>query len=233
MKPLYGLVGAAFLLSLAGCIIETGPVATDNQQIDPGAAESVRAEINMGAGELHIEGGAPKLMVGTFKYSESLGRPTVRYDVTGDHGRLIVESPKHSSSTGKTENNWDLQMSSDMPLDMKVSLGAGESNLDLSRLALQSVEIDMGAGEVALNLAGEYKRDVKVQVSGGVGEARIRLPKNVGAEVSATGGLGSIETTGLTKRDGKYYNEAYSEGKPAVRVEVHGGIGSIVLSVGN
>lgn len=233
MKTIYGLAGAAFLLSLAGCIVETGPVETENRQIDAGAAESVRAEINMGAGELHIEGGAPKLMVGTFKYSESVGRPTDRYDVTGDHGRLIVESPKHSSSTGKTVNDWDLQMSSDMPLDMNVSLGAGESNLDLSRLALRSVEIDMGAGEMALNLAGQYKRDVTVQVNGGVGEARIRLPKNVGAEVNATGGIGSIETTGLTKRDGKYYNEAYSEGKPAVRLEVHGGIGSIVLSVGD
>ena len=71
-----------------------------------------------------------------------------------------------------------------------------------------------------------------MQVHGGVGEARIRLPKDIGAEVKATGGLGSIDTKGLTKRDGKYYNDAYSDDKPArSHMEVQGGIGNISLSV--
>ena len=132
---------------------------------------------------------------------------------------------------GKTVNTWDLQMDSNMPLDMTVALGAGESTLDMSQLQVRSVDVNMGAGEMTLNMAGPYKRDVTVQVNGGVGEARIRLPKDIGAEVKATGGIGSIDTKGLTKRDGKYYNDAYSEGKPAVRMEVQGGIGNITLSV--
>jgi hypothetical protein len=231
MKIIYGSAALIFLLSITGCTVDTGPVETSNQQIDAGAAESVRAEIRMGAGELHIEGGAPKLMTGTFHYSESIGPPTVRYDVTGAHGRLLVESPKNSQSGNKTVNTWDLRMGSDMPLDMTVNLGAGESTLDMSQLQVRSVEVNIGAGEMTLNMAGKYKRDVTVQVQGGVGEARIRLPKDIGAEVKATGGLGSIDTKGLTKRDGKYYNDAYAEGKPAVRMEVQGGIGNINLSV--
>ena len=90
----------------------------------------------------------------------------------------------------------------------------------------------MGAGEMVLNVAGKYTRDVTVQVNGGVGEARIKLPKDMGAVVEATGGIGSISTNGLTRRDGKYYNDAYSEGKPAVRMEVHGGVGDVIFSVG-
>ena len=231
MKLIHGLAGFIFLLSITGCTVDMGPVETSTEQTDAGAAESVRAEIHMGAGELHIEGGATKLMNATFHYSEKVGRPTVRYDVTGAHGRLLVESPKNSSSGGKTENTWDLQMDSGMPLDMTVEIGAGESNLDMSQLNLRSVEVNIGAGEMTLNMAGKYKRDVTVQINGGVGEARIRLPKDIGAEVTATGGIGSIDTKGLTKRDGKYYNDAYAEGKPAVHMEVQGGIGNITLSV--
>jgi hypothetical protein len=233
MKTMHGLAGIVFLLSITGCTVDSGPIETSNSQIDIGGAESVRAEINMGAGELHIEGGSAKLMTGSFRYSEQIGRPTVRYDVTGAHGRLTVESPKNSTSGGKTVNTWDLQMGSDVPLDMTVSLGAGESTLDMSQLLVRSVEVNMGAGEMTLNMSGKYKRDVTVQVNGGVGEARIRLPKDIGAEVRATGGIGSIDTTGLTKRDGKYYNDAYAEGKPAVRMEVEGEIGNITMSVGN
>jgi hypothetical protein len=231
MKVIHGLAGLGFLISITGCTVETGPVETSSQQIDAGAAESVRADIRMSAGELHMDGGAPKLMNATFRYSQRIGAPAVRYDVTGAHGQLFVESPKNSQSGGKTENTWDLQMSSVMPLDMTVNLGAGESTLDMSQLLVRSVEVNIGAGEMTLNMAGKYKRDVTVQVHGGVGEARIRLPKEIGAEVKVTGGIGSIDTTGLTKRDGKYYNAAYSDDKPAVHMEVQGGIGNITLSV--
>jgi len=233
MKITYSAAALGFLLlSVTGCnVVDSGPVETSGSQIDAGAVESVRADIHMSAGELHMEGGAPKLMNGSFRYSQGIGAPTVRYDVTGAHGELVVESPKNSHSGNKATNVWDLQMSSDMPLDMSVNLGAGESTLDMSQLQVRNVEVNMGAGEMTLNVAGKYKRDVTVQVHGGVGEARIRLPKDIGAEVKATGGIGDIETKGLTKRDGKYYNDAYSEGKPALHMEVQGGIGNITLSV--
>jgi hypothetical protein len=170
-------------------------------------------------------------MSGSFRYSERLGRPVVRYEVTGVNGRLTVEPAKESSSGGKV-NVWDLRMGSEVPLAMTVTLGAGESTLDMSRIALRSMEVDMGVGEMVLNVAGKYPRDVTVEVNGGVGEARIQLPSAMGAVVDATGGIGGITTNGLTKRDGKYYNDAYAEGKPAVRMEVHGGVGDIKLSVG-
>jgi len=222
------------VLLVAGCnAVDPGPTQTASEDIDGGKAETVHADIRMGAGELHIEGGATNLMTGSFRYSERVGRPTVRYEVTGASGRLTVESPKSGSSGNKTINIWDLKMGSAAPLEMNVSLGAGQSNLDMSQLPLRSLEVDMGAGEMVLNVAGKYARDITVEVNGGVGEARIKLPSGMGAVVDATGGIGSIETTGLSKRDGKYYNDAYADGKPAVHMQVQGGVGNIILSVGN
>ena len=89
----------------------------------------------------------------------------------------------------------------------------------------------MGVGKMTLNMAGKYKRDVTAHVNGVVGEAKIRLPKDIGVEVKATGRLGNIDAKGLTKRDGRYYNDAYADDKPAIRMEVQGGIGNISLSV--
>ncbi len=230
MKYTCGLAATALLLSIVGCSsVDSGPVQTSSEQVEAGRAESVTAEIQMGAGQLNVSGGSTKLMTGSFRYSESVGRPKVSYEVTGTHGRLTVESPK-KTSTGKSVNEWELQLGPDVPLEMTVALGAGESKLDMSQLALKSLEVNMGAGQMTLNVAGKYTRDVTVQVNGGVGEAKIRLPKDIGVEVEAHGGLGSIDTKGLTKRDGKYYNSTYQDGKPAVHMEVNGGIGSIVLS---
>jgi len=234
MKRTVGLAGMVFLLSGTGCNVldsDPGPTQTAREEIDAGKAETVRAEIRMGAGELRVEGGGTKLMEGSFRYSERVGRPTVRYDVTGSRGRLIVDSPKKDSSFGKMVNEWNLRIGSDAPLEMNVTLGGGKADLNMSRLPLHAMEVRMGAGELLLNMAGKYRKDVTVQVDGGAGEARIRLPRDVGAVVDAKVGIGSINTKGLTKRDGKYYNEAYAEGKPAVRMEVRGGVGEIKLSV--
>jgi hypothetical protein len=44
-------------------------------------------------------------------------------------------------------------------------------------------------------------------------------------------GIGGINAKGLTQRYGKYYNDAYTEGKAAVRVDVRAGVGEVTLSV--
>jgi len=149
----------------------------------------------------------------------------------GSRGLLSVESPKNASLIGKMVNEWTLRMGSQAPLEMNVKLGGGTASLDVSTLPLRSIEVEMGAGEMKLNLAGKYTNDVTVLVKGGAGNTEIRLPKDMGAVVDAKLGIGSIDTKGLTKREGKYYNQAYAEGKPAVQVEVRGGVGDIALNV--
>ena len=179
-----------------------------------------------------MEGGGTKgLMAGSFRYSERVGRPIVRYDLANSRGQLTVESPKQSSSLGKTVNEWNLRMGNEVPLDVTVNVGGGTADLDMSRLPLRELSVNVGAGELRLNLAGKYTTDVTVHVNGGAGETQIRLPRDVGAVVDATVGIGGINTNGLSKRDGRYYNDAYAEGKPIIRMDVRGGVGDITLNV--
>lgn len=170
-------------------------------------------------------------MAGTLRYSERTGPPAIRYDVIGSRGLLTVESPKTDVSIGKRVDDLNLRIGSTVPLELYVSLGAGDADLDVSTLPLQSVEVKMGAGDMRLNLAGKYTKDVTALVNGGAGDTRITLPRNMGVVVNAKIGIGGIRTNGLTKRDGRYYNDAYAEGKPAVRLEVHGGVGDITFDV--
>ena len=233
MNGKFALFAVVLLISTAGCNMNShaGPTQTSREEIDAGTAKSVRAEIHMGAGDLRLESGGGKLLTADFRCSESLGLPIVQYGVTDATGRLTVKSPKEGSSAGNTVNNWTLRIGSQLPLDATVDVGAGKANLDLSKLSLRSLEIHMGAGELQLNLAGKYTQDVPVKISSGVGEARIRLPKDIGAVVSAISGIGQVSANGLTQRDGKYYNSAYVEGKPAVRLDMSGGVGQVTLSV--
>ena len=78
-----------------------------------------------------------------------------------------------------------------------------------------------------LDLRGQPKRDYDVSVSGGVGQATVYLPKNVGIEAEAHGGIGHIEVRGLEKHGNVWQNSLYDTAKVTVRVKVQGGIGEI------
>lgn len=228
---------AAAALGLSSCVIvdtDPGPTETYTQDVAVGGAETARINLEMGAGDLSIEGGAGKKLVeSTFRYAARLGRPEIRYEVRQSEGRLTIEPPRGRYSTGHASNEWQLRFGDSVPLEFDVQVGAGKTEIDLSHLPVRLVDIQMGAGKLDLNLAGRYRQDVIVSVQGGLGQALITLPRNFGVVADVKGGIGSIQAPDLERRNGAYVNRAYEEGKPAVRLTVRGGVGEIRLTLGS
>jgi N-terminal domain of toast_rack, DUF2154 len=221
-------VGALAVVTMVavGCVDmdrPEGPVQQTSQSVELGGARAVSVDVSMGAGELQMHGGLGALMDASFRYRSPEVRPEVKYNVVGEHGRLIIRSPREVS-TGNHDSRWDLRLKEDVPLDITVRMGAGAGRLDLADVDLRNLQIDMGVGELKLDLSGKPKHDVDVRVHGGVGEATIRLPHSAAVDVRASGGIGGIHVSGLEKRGDKYVNAAYDTAKVAMHVEVHGGI---------
>jgi hypothetical protein len=62
-----------------------------------------------------------------------------------------------------------------------------------------------------------------------VGSATIRLPKDEGVRVVASGGIGAIHADGLKSRGDAYVNDAYGKTPQTIDLTVHGGVGQINL----
>src|SRR5215217_753359 len=100
----YGLVVLSIVMMVATAIL-TGACSTQgggtkqqvgkmqhvSRSVDPKNADSVRAQLKMGAGELNVTGGADQLMEGDFSYNVSEWKPKVGYDVNGQKGELLVK----------------------------------------------------------------------------------------------------------------------------------------------
>lgn len=114
-------------------------------------------------------------------------------------------------------------------MELEIDLGAGQSDLNLSKIDLTRLQLNVGAGRANVDLSGERSKDLQAQIHGGVGEAVVRLPKNVGVVATAHGGLGSIDVHGLKEEDGQYVNAAYGKSPNTLRLNVEGGIGHIRL----
>jgi hypothetical protein len=217
----------------SGGIQQVGKMQRDSQSVDLKNAQSTRAKLKMGAGELNITGGADQLMEGEFSYNVSDWKPKVNYDVSGDTGELTVEqgSGEGVNLGGDARNEWDISLNDEVPTDLVVQMGAGESDLDLDSLTLTGLDLQMGAGKTTVDLTGDYAQSFDTSIQGGVGEATVLLPSEVGVKAKAEGGLGTINAEGLQKVGDSYVNDAYGESDVNLSVDVQGGVGEINLEV--
>jgi len=220
---------------LAGCDFErvsTGPERDESIHLDAGNIEKVNVELDMGAGQMNIGGGAAKtkMLDGTFTYNVDSWKPLVNSSNNGSHATLTIKQPSGVRAGGRTKYVWDLNLNDHILTDLTINCGAGQAKLDLGTLMLRNLEVHMGAGQVQLDLRGQPARGYDVKVEGGVGQADIHLPKEVGIWAEAHGGLGSVNVTGLERHGDHWENDLYNKARVTVKLEVHGGIGEIRIS---
>jgi hypothetical protein len=212
---------------------QVGKMQRESKSVDPENTTSASAQLKMGAGELNLTGGADQLMEADFSYNVSDWKPKVSYDVSGKKGELLVKqgSVEGGGLSGDARNEWDVSLNDELPTDLVVQMGAGESDLDLDSLTLTGVDLQMGAGKTTVDLTGDYAQSFDATIEGGVGEATVLLPSKVGVKAKAKGGLGKINAEGLKKVGDSYVNDAYGESDVNLSVDVKGGVGEINLEV--
>src|SRR5204863_454166 len=186
------------------------------QTLDLQGAKTAHARVEMGAGQLNINGGANHMLDADFTYDGTFDAPRVDYHVDGGVGQLSISQNSHSTHFGRSQNDWILRFGKDIPLDLKVDMGAGQGNLHLRDVPLTRLDLHMGAGQMDLDLTGDRKTDLTADIEGGVGQANIRLPKNVGVIAHASGGIGSITVVTGVSGSGKSslaFDTIYAEGQ--------------------
>jgi hypothetical protein len=235
-KRKFGLLLAALglIVSICACnwTSQTGELRRESETIEPDGAEMATVNVKMGAGELTIGGGAAALAEADFTYNVADWKPTIDYTVSGEQGELWIEQPRvEKLSLESYRYEWELALNDEIPLELDVALGAGESQLDMSTLSLTRLDLKVGAGGVDLDLTGERERDLDVTIRGGVGEATVLLPAEVGVRARAKGGLGEVEVSGLMREGDAYVNEAYGASEATITLDIEGGVGGIELRV--
>lgn len=249
----------AMLPAAAACapapLARVGQLQTESTSVELDDAESVRVDINMGAGELALSGGAVELLEADFTYNVAELKPEVTYS----DGTLTVSQPDVRFNLASLWNmndyryEWNLRLNDQVSVDIGIGLGAGRAELDLGSLSLDSLDVDagagdvildlsgvaaperldirMGAGEVTADLGGDWQNDLDATIEGGVGKMTLVLPRAAGVRVDVEGGLGSVNADDLSKDGDSYTNDAYGEADVTLRIEIEAGVGEINLEL--
>jgi hypothetical protein len=210
-----------------------GELQTTSNAVGLDDAASVRVEIEMGAGELHVAGGATELLEANFTYNVADLKPEVNYS----GGTLAVRTPEVRAGIASLadldeyRNEWDLRLNDDVPMEMRVSPGASRTDLKLGSLSLTKLDIDGGAGPLTVDLTGDWQNDLKATIAGGLGKRTLILPRDTGVRVVMAVGVGPVDAPDLTKEGEYYTNDAYGQSSVTLEIEVAGGVGETELRV--
>jgi N-terminal domain of toast_rack, DUF2154/Domain of unknown function (DUF5668) len=202
----------------------------DTQAVELQGAKSVSADLDMPAGKITLEGGSSRLLDADFRYGDWEQKPEVKYAVSGGEGQLeVTQDHDHDVHWGNDGSEWDLRLGDAAPLNLKLQMGAGQCNMRLDGLSVNDLDVHMGAGELNLDLTGEKNGNLHVQIEGGAGQALVRVPRDQGVRVYATGGIGEVNAHDLHRDGDAYVNEAYGKTATTMEVTIHGGVGQINL----
>lgn len=221
-----GVVVATVWTMACGTSGPVGPVVHEQHTIERGAATSARVEITMSAGELEMKSGAATLFAGDFDFNVPVLKPAIAYAVDGTTGTLKVSQ---GSTSGNYENTWRLSLDETTPVDLSVSLAAGDVQLILGRVNLRSLTVRLGAGDLNLDLRGTPSTGYGVNVQAGAGDTTIRLPASVGISARTSGLIGDSNVSGLEKRDGRWINPRADASPVTIDVQVQHAIGDLRL----
>lgn len=222
-----GVAMVAVVTTIAcGWLEPAGPVVREHHAVARGEASRARVEIEMTAGELDVQSGAAMLFEGDFEFNVPSLKPVIAYSVDGSTGALKVSQ---GSASGRYTNSWHLSLDETTPVDLDVSLGAGDSRLVLGRLNLQSLAVRLGAGDLEVDLRGMPNKSYKVSVEAGAGDTTIHLPAGVGISASTQGIVGDANVSGLEKRDGRWVNPRAIGSPVTIELDVQHAVGDLTV----
>lgn len=226
---------------------------TASQRLDLKAVKSLEADLQINAGTLKLTVQNAPQADARFTYTRESWKPRVQYTGEAGRGRLSIKQPeeKNTNMQDKDRNDWDVQLPQGVATNLKLRMGAGESNVDLRGANINQVVMEAGAGEFNLNLAntsvsnltvnagvgeinldlsGNRSTNLKAGINGGIGSLNVVLPRRTGVRVKVNG-LGGLDTNELKKQGSYYVNEAYGKTSQALELTINGGLGNVTLTL--
>ncbi len=151
-----------------------------------------------------------------------------------NNGSDMHASVKSPVSEGKDagKQNWNMRFHPSLPIEMTVTGGAIDLNLDLASFFVEHLTVSAGVANVELNF-GLTGQESTVVISGGVANIGLVVPESAGLKVTVSGApLATRVKTNeldLIKQGKSWVSRGYSSASTKINVTVSCGAGSIKL----
>jgi hypothetical protein len=203
--------------------------ATINQTMQ--GAKQANVSINFGVGTFRLDAlaGSDQLISGQVSHYNN-ENVTQDFHVTGDTAYYTLKTESNWGfpffNTGSGERACNVSLSPQVPVDLNVSTGVGESTLNLEQLNLTRFNLSTGAGATTVTLPA--RGTFNATINAGVGELNVNVPQGVGLRVTGSAGLGNRTLPpGYIETDKVFQSPGYASSDARIDLNINAGVGSI------
>lgn len=217
------VIGLDVLLAVAWPRSSAG---RESLSIDRNSLSEAQVQIEFGAGELNVEAGAApgKLLEGEFT-------DDVECQLRGS--RLKIHSrPYFWDWWGwRQGHRWDIRLTRDIPLELRLQVGACQTDLDLSDLRVADLTVECGAADLRVHFPREAGT-TRATVKAGAASVRLSVPEGVAARITATMAIGSfnVDTRRFPRSGSGYASPDYDTAANKLDLRIEGGVGQVQVS---
>lgn len=208
---------------LIGAIVP-GRRANETLAIPLGAVEAASVRISFGAGELTTHPAAPGMLVdGSFQggvKERVVGPGQVELSQDLDLGIPWIDQA----------SIWDVGLTAEVPLDLRLDTGAYRGRIDLGGLRLAHLELHTGASDTHIRLPVAAGMTT-VRAESGAASLTLEVPAGVAARIRSRMALGStrIDEARFPRSGAGYESPDYASAANRVDIDVEGGVGSVAV----
>lgn len=212
---------------LIGALIPIGGGPTERLTVPLEGTGPASIQIRFGAGDLAARPAAAGMLVdGTFEG----GVRTIR---TGPNRIELEQDTTYGYPWVDHGSRWDVGLTAEVPLDLRLDTGANRTRLDLREVPLRSLEIHTGASETRVVLPRSAgATDVHAEV--GAASLTIEVPAGVAARIRSTMVLGSsqVDQARFLPTAAGFESPDYTTAAHRVDIAISGGVGSVRVVAG-
>jgi hypothetical protein len=236
------VLGAALWLTYSGAIPSAEPVSASPRQlvtIPLSGATSSDVTLQFGAGALQV-GALPDDNSTDLAQASATLPPGMRLNhkevrnTTTANVQLLTEGgapfawPFRGFSRNPGDVTMDVQLARKTPLTLQADVGAGQSDFDLTDLAIRSFVLHNGAGQATVHFPAQAG-PTTADIHSGAGQIILDVPAGVGAYIHGNNGLVSVKVSNdrFQKVSDGYQTTDYQNATNRVDVVLNLGVGEV------
>lgn len=182
--------------------------------------DQAQLRIAFGGGELTLRQAEPgSLIDGTFD-----GGVIQR---SNGHGKVHLEQLGRQAFVGWRPLRWDVGVTAEIPVDLRLDTGANRSTIDLTSLRIPRLELRTGASDTYVRLPATGQTSVRIAC--GLASVTVEVPRGVAARIRGTVSFGAtqVDEARFPRWGDSWASPDYETALNRVDIAVEGGFGSI------
>lgn len=222
------LAGAVFLMTAPAA---AGQEVTGDRLSQPlQGASSAQVDMRIGAARVRVGGSAPagQLLEGTARVGQT---ERVVTDARVANDSLIYTASSQGVGVSMVGFNrdrvWDLRLTGSVPVNLALSLGAGEAILDLREAKVTRLDLSIGAGAATITIPAGASLAANLKVA--VGDMQVRVPRGAALRVDGQGAVAVVSLPGGRDSFGHttYTSAGYQSAAERIDLTVSCAVGAV------